>query len=65
MNPRNPMNKLNCLFCDENTGECFFNVNWTCYALCKHKINFNPTKQLLTKKMFDDFTKSFIKDKYI
>jgi hypothetical protein len=52
--PRSWKNKLNCLFCNENTGECLFNVNWDCWAFCQHRINFNPEKQIHTKVMFDE-----------
>lgn len=54
MQPRNYKNILNCIFCNENTGECFFNVNWNCHIYCIHHICFNPIKQLQTKILFDN-----------
>lgn len=51
--PRNQKNIYNCIFCNEDTGECLFNVNWTCRAYCQNKVSFNPQTQIKTKEMFD------------
>lgn len=45
-------NKLNCLFYNDATKSCFFNVNFTCVFYCRYKINFSQ-KQLFVKRLFD------------
>lgn len=50
---RNSKNEFNCIFCNEDTGECFFNVNWTCSKNCNRKIRFNPRTELESKRYFD------------
>lgn len=52
--PRNYKNLYNCIFCDENTGECKFNVNWECGIFCVSKLTFNPRTQLKLKRLFDE-----------
>jgi hypothetical protein len=64
MKPRNIKNASNCIFCNEETGECMFNVNWPCSIRCLHHISFNPNTQIQTKRLFD-MTMGYLRERNI